>query len=81
MRNTLIIVAVLALIGGGVAVAASTGSDDVLRDPNRADCPGLIECPLTGELICADQCPLNQEHSADTDGSVSAGPRPCCRDK
>ncbi len=58
VRKTLIVVAVLALIGGGVAIAASTGGDETLRDPNRADCPGLIECPLTGELICADECPL-----------------------
>lgn len=75
MRKTLIALAVLALVGGGVAIASSGTSDDVLKDPNRADCPGLIECPLTGELICADECPLANGEEADADVP------PCCRDK
>ncbi|MGE0229717.1 MAG: hypothetical protein AB7U23_14530 [Dehalococcoidia bacterium] len=75
MRKTLIALAVLALIGGGVAIAASGGDDATVRDPNRADCPGMIECPLTGELICADECPLGKGNEAE--GDVP----PCCRDK
>lgn len=74
MRKTLLTLAVLALIGGGVAIAASGTNSDVLKDPSRADCPGLIECPLTGEMICADECPLNEEK---TDGDVP----PCCKDR
>ena len=75
MRRTLIALAVLALVGGGVAIASSGTSNDVLKDPNRADCPGLIECPLTGEMICADECPLADGEKADADVP------PCCRDK
>lgn len=75
MRKTLIAVAVLAVVGGGVALAASGTSEEVLKDPSRADCPGMIECPLTGEMICADECPLNNE--AKSDGDVP----PCCKDK
>ncbi len=75
MRQTLILIAVLALIGGGVALAASNGADDVLRNPDRADCPGLVECPLTGELICADECPLQ------TGDDANADVPPCCRGK
>jgi hypothetical protein len=26
----------------------------------RADCPGKIVCPITGELVCADRCPAGQ---------------------
>lgn len=74
MRKTLIALAVLAVIGGGVALAASGTNSDVLKDPDPADCPGLIECPLTGDMICADECPLNGEK---TDGDVP----PCCKDK
>jgi len=75
MRKTMIVVAVLVLIGGGVAIAASTGGDEPLRAPDRADCPGLIECPLTRERICADECPLQQTGEAKSDVP------PCCRDK
>lgn len=75
MRKTLIALAVLALIGGGVAIAASGTNDDVLQDPNRADCPGMIECPLTGETICADECPLTIGEKGN--GDVP----PCCKDK
>jgi hypothetical protein len=39
----------------------------------RADCPGRMVCPLTGETICKDQCPLGK----------AAGPKEsaptCCR--
>lgn len=24
----------------------------------RADCPGQITCPLTGQLVCRDYCPV-----------------------
>lgn len=75
MRKTLLTLAVLALIGGGGAIAASGTNSDVLKDPSRADCPGLIECPLRGEMICADECPLNNGDKAD--GDVP----PCCKDK
>lgn len=27
-------------------------------DGTRTDCPGRIECPLTGSKVCADQCPI-----------------------
>ncbi len=75
MRKTIIALAVLVLIGGGVAIAASGANNDVLKDPNRADCPGMIECPLTGEMMCADDCPLDNAEKAD--GDVP----PCCKDK
>lgn len=75
MKKTLIALLVLALVGGGVAIAASSTNADVPRDDTRADCPGLIKCPLTGEMICADQCPLATGEKAD--GDVP----PCCRGK
>ncbi len=42
--------AVSLLAGGLVAVA--------VYDSGGSDCPGKIVCPLTGEVICKDQCPL-----------------------
>lgn len=29
-----------------------------LLNPLRDDCPGRVNCPLTGELVCIDLCPL-----------------------
>ena len=70
MRKIMLAAALLVLIGGGIAVAATTNADEVVRNPARADCPGVIECPLTGDPVCADECPLNE----------GAGELPpCCR--
>jgi hypothetical protein len=76
MRKTLVALLVLALIGGGVAIAASSTTSDIPRDSTRADRPGLIECPLTGEIICADECPL-----LEGDDGASRDVPPCCRGK
>ncbi len=53
--------AVLTLGGGWMAFSgASVGTE-------RPNCPGRIICPETGEPICLDQCPLE-------DDAV----KPCC---
>ncbi len=36
----------------------------------RADCPGKIVCPLTGELVCRDQCPQVDSNRPDCPGQV-----------
>ena len=59
----------LAIRGG------EAGDQPLAKDPARADCPGLIECPLTGELICADECPLAN------DAAKGADLPPCCKNK
>jgi len=45
-----------------VAVLALTGSLFAYRFASangaRTDCPGTISCPITGEEICRDECPL-----------------------
>jgi len=77
MQKIMLTAALLALVGGGIAVAASA-NDGATVDPTRADCPGLIECPLTGDPVCADQCPLNDESTVSDE---AAGELPlCCRD-
>lgn len=40
--------AILALVGTGIWAVAN----------DRPDCPGKIVCPITGDEICADQCPI-----------------------
>lgn len=46
MRKALLI---LTLIGASTGIAAAY---------NRDNCPGFKICPLTGQLICIAQCPL-----------------------
>ena len=45
----------VALVGLAVAypLAEASGSKET-----RADCPGKVTCPLTGEEVCKDKCPL-----------------------
>lgn len=45
----LVAVAALGLATLGAAKLAAAQAD-------RADCPGKIVCPRTGEVICRDQC-------------------------
>lgn len=41
----------------------------------RADCPGKINCPLTGELVCKDRCPLGEQAASEQSAELPA----CCR--
>jgi hypothetical protein len=59
----------------GVAALVSAGSELALtRSAQRADCPGQIVCPLTGELVCKDRCPLDSTAQASTPVKAKA----CC---
>lgn len=46
----------LAAALGAVALPSSA-----LPREERPDCPGKMVCPLTGELVCKDRCPLDIE--------------------
>lgn len=59
----------LTLLSLGRLVSAGAGGD-----AERLDCPGKIVCPLTGELVCEDRCPLGTEEPV-----VAELPPPCCR--
>ncbi|MBI2932795.1 MAG: hypothetical protein HYY16_14200 [Planctomycetes bacterium] len=55
---------VLTLAGGLFAYEfAFTGE-------GRADCPGKMICPITGEEICKDQCPLIDPDRPDCPGKI-----------
>lgn len=49
MRKKILLVLTVLGIGAGSVVA--------YNHANRADCPGKMTCPLTGKIICVDQCP------------------------
>lgn len=36
----------------------------------RKDCPGKIVCPINGETICQDQCPLIDPNRPDCPGKI-----------
>ena len=36
----------------------------------RSDCPETIECPITGEEVCKDQCPLIDANRPDCPGKI-----------
>ena len=60
------------LVRSAVAIVLLGGAVFALRaSTERADCPGKIVCPLTGEVICADRCPLGTTAAAETPG--------CCK--
>lgn len=61
-------VVVLGVIATGVGAYALGGSGQT----GRQDCPGTIVCPLTGETVCRDRCPLG------VDQSKRASPPACC---
>lgn len=46
------------LAGGVFAYRASTASKARLDCPDCPDCPGSIVCPITGEQVSRDHCPL-----------------------
>ncbi|MBI2923871.1 MAG: hypothetical protein HYY18_22665 [Planctomycetes bacterium] len=56
--------AVLVLAGGLLAYQVA------LAGGERADCPGKILCPITGEEVCKDQCPLIDPARPDCPGRI-----------
>lgn len=61
------------------AAAALTGcsSTGQMASTERADCPGKIVCPITGELVCIDRCPVGAGAKSDVALAV-AQPGSCC---
>ncbi len=59
-RRQIVISSFLALSAGSIG-AATARYLATEPSPERADCPGKITCPLTGELVCKDRCPLGAE--------------------
>ena len=68
LLTTMAIGVVALAIGGGWAAYQARGPAAV----DRPDCPGQIRCPLSGELVCRDRCPLEAQGTAQSQFS-------CCR--
>jgi len=64
-RGTFIATSIAALTAvsfGALGLASPT--------PARTDCPGKIVCPLTGEIVCRDQCPRVDLNRPDCPGRI-----------
>lgn len=63
IKLSLIGLTTLTLATAGAFGLAGSGKD-------RADCPGKIVCPLTGEEICREQCPTIDLGREDCPGRI-----------
>lgn len=52
----------LILTAGAFAVSAANSE--------RANCPGKVICPLSGEIVCKDQCPAVDPNRPDCPGKI-----------
>lgn len=60
----------MGILGVVLLVSVAVAASGFTRSTERADCPGKIECPLTGELVCRDKCPLVDPNRADCPGKI-----------
>ena len=55
---------------GGLVLVAASALGVAAASSERADCPGKVTCPLTGEVICRDQCPNIDPNRPDCPGRI-----------
>ena len=67
----------------GLGLLAVDKAETVAAGGDRADCPGKIVCPQTGELVCRDRCPTVDPDRADCPGRIicPATGEPVCIDR
>ena len=65
----------LALIAAAT-IAATAYAVSSSSPTDRPDCPGKIVCPLTGDLVCKDRCPLGTEQE-----NVESVVPSCCKNR
>lgn len=69
MHKRILIIALLSVVAGGVTAYATTAAS-----AERPGCLGKIVCPLTGEPVCTDRCPLGEPSAQDRTAALPA----CC---
>jgi len=80
MRKTALRAAfVVVALGGLVALPLAFASGE--ESGPRQDCPGKVVCPLTGEEVCKDECPVGATAAKATVSTMEAADElpPCCR--
>ena len=66
MKKFALAAAAVVLLLGGTVLALGFSAAGTQRD----DCPGTITCPLTGEEVCKDRCPLLDAERWDCPGKI-----------
>lgn len=74
MQSGLAVLTLLLVLGVSVAASGLHRSSETAT-AERADCPGKIECPLTGEQVCKDQCPLQESCCAGSSDTAEHSPQ------
>ena len=64
MKKVAIWTAMLALVFGGTVYGYS------ISGGTRTDCPGKIICPIIGDEVCKDRCPLSDTARTDCPGKT-----------
>lgn len=60
---------VLLSLAIAVALGVSAAYPLAFASGGRSDCPGKIVCPITGEMVCSDQCPVGSSAANDVAGA------------
>uniref|UniRef100_A0A7C2K0I4 4Fe-4S ferredoxin-type domain-containing protein n=1 Tax=Schlesneria paludicola TaxID=360056 RepID=A0A7C2K0I4_9PLAN len=79
MKQLIFRSALLVLIAVGTAAAFGFARSNAARE----DCPGTVACPLTGEEVCKDRCPLLTAQRSDCPGKIACPitGEPACADE
>ncbi len=67
MTRTTFVVTGLAVLAATTLSALAVSSAGTARPT----CPGKIVCPLTGDLVCRDQCPSTDASRVDCPGRIN----------
>ena len=65
MRKLAVVLCLVAIAVGGLttySLAFASGESGI--------CPGKVICPITGDEVCQDECPLVDANRADCPGKV-----------
>ena len=66
MRSKLLLTLAAVAILSGAAYSTSLATMG-----ERSDCPGKITCPIDGEKVCKDRCPLIDANRSDCPGKIN----------
>jgi len=53
-----------------LVLGSGVGTYSFSQSSERSACPGQIVCPLTGEEVCVDECPLIDTSRKDCPGKI-----------
>lgn len=67
MKRIALTSALLAVVTGGSVLAYGITRPSA----ERPDCPGTVACPITGEEVCKDRCPLLNANRSDCPGQIA----------